>query len=110
MFYIFLRYSSDRILGLLNSKLLTYNLNNSETLTNISKDAVGRLLKRVKSRGSRAPNETDDSYLKKSDPSSKVGFVNDSLFLFCMSGWSALVILARKSILPVVTIFCALRS
>lgn len=44
----------------------------SETLSNISKDAVGRLLKRVKSRGSRALNETDDSYLKKCDSSSKL--------------------------------------
>lgn len=41
----------------------------SATLTNISKDAVGRLLKRVKSRGSRDLTKTDDSYLKKCDPS-----------------------------------------
>lgn len=94
---ILVREFIEGILAFLNSKLWShksfYDCFVSGRLTNISKDAVGRLIKRVKSRSLRGLNKVDDSYLQKCDSesssSSMVSSVSKwALFLFCIgSPW-----------------------
>lgn len=48
----------------------------AEPLANVSRHAVRRLLKRVKSHGSRGLREEDDSYLHQCDSRGKVSFIN----------------------------------
>lgn len=58
-----------------NIKLLTMELFCfSETLGNISRDAVRKLLKKAKTRGGYRGSDTDDAYLRRCDSTGKVCF------------------------------------
>mgnify|MGYP004708372933 FL=1 len=57
------------------------------TLTNISRHAVGRLLKRVKSCGSRGLSKEDDGYLRPCDSTGMVNFVNCLFLAFIASSF-----------------------